>query len=107
MSLVSKFATIVVSTLFVSQPLFAADPSVDRLIASQCAQCHGTDGHAVAGMQKLTGEEMHEKLLEMLFEHEAENIMEHQAQGYTAEQLERIADYYDSLPESDDDEDED
>ncbi|MCP5145191.1 MAG: c-type cytochrome [Gammaproteobacteria bacterium] len=77
----------------------AADPSIERLIASQCAQCHGTDGRSVGDIQKLAGEETYEKLMEMLFELRAENIMEHQAQGYTPEQLRNIANYYQNLPE--------
>lgn len=30
-------------------------PPAGRLLASQCAQCHGTNGQAVAGMEKLAG----------------------------------------------------
>jgi len=37
-------------------PALADDPSLDRLIASQCAQCHGTDGKAVGKMDSLAGE---------------------------------------------------
>lgn len=92
-----------------ASPLYAADPTIDRLLASQCAQCHGTNGNAVGDIDSLAGEsfvELYDELMEMLFEHSAEDIMEHQAQGYTEEQLRRIANYYSSLPEAND-EDED
>lgn len=82
-------------------PLYAADPDVDRLLASQCAQCHGTNGRAVGDIDSLAGEsfgELYDELLEMLLEHDAGDIMEHQAQGYTEDQLRRIAEYYSRLP---------
>lgn len=86
----------------------AEDPTIDRLLASHCAQCHGTDGQAVGDIDGLAGEsfrDLRDKLQDMLFEDSAEDIMEHQAQGYTAEQLRRIAQYYASLPRGDGDDD--
>lgn len=43
-------------------------PPAGRLLASQCAQCHGTNGQAVSGMDKLAGEsegEIYKELIEM------------------------------------------
>jgi sulfide dehydrogenase cytochrome subunit len=78
------------------------DPAVNRLLAAQCAQCHGTDGYARAGFEDLAGEEakdLFEDLMDMKGEDKPENIMDHQALGYTDDQIRRIARYYSSLPE--------
>lgn len=83
-------------------PAFAEDPAVDRLLASQCAQCHGTNGYAVGNMDKLAGQDekdLFEDLRDMRREDRPENIMDHQALGYTEAQIRRIARYYDTLPE--------
>lgn len=86
------------------------DPAtVDRLIASQCAQCHGTDGYPTGDIDKIAGKEikdLYDKLIDMKSEDRAEDVMDHQAWGYTDEQLYRIARYYSTLPESGGGEDE-
>ena len=79
----------------------ADDPLVNRLLASQCAQCHGTFGNAVAGMEDIAGEsasELSGELLEMLADSTPEDIMDHQGKGYTRDQIRRIAAYYSALP---------
>ena len=82
-------------------PLAADDPTIDRLLASQCAQCHGTDGYAVGDMDGLAGDQdLLADLLDMVGEDHIEDIMEHQAHGYTPEQMRRIGAYYAVLPES-------
>ena len=40
-----------------SNSALAQDPSVDRLLASHCAQCHGTNGYAVGEFESIAGEE--------------------------------------------------
>jgi len=81
-------------------PLSADDLSLDRLLASQCAQCHGTNGRAVGDMDGLAGDEdLFEDLEDMVGEDHIEDIMEHQAHGYTSDQMRRIARYYAGLPE--------
>jgi sulfide dehydrogenase cytochrome subunit len=75
----------------------ADDPTIDRLLASQCAQCHGTNGYAVGDMDGLDDEspkDLYEDLMDMRSEDRAEDIMEHQAMGYTEEQILRIANWY-------------
>ncbi len=75
----------------------------DQLLASQCAQCHGTYGRAVRDIESLAGKSagsLYSDLIEMQMEGTPEGIMAHQAMGYTAAQLQRIAQYYASLPES-------
>jgi sulfide dehydrogenase cytochrome subunit len=106
------------ASLLISIPFLAAgtaaaadDPLVNQLLASQCAQCHGTFGHARGDFDSLAGEEaadLVEDLADMKGEDRPEDIMEHQALGYTDEQIRRIAAYYAAMPEPDDrEEDED
>lgn len=77
--------------------LHAEDMSINRLLAAQCAQCHGTDGHAVGDMDSLHDEspkDLFEDLMDMRSEDRPENIMDHQAMGYTEDQIRRIAAYF-------------
>jgi sulfide dehydrogenase cytochrome subunit len=81
-----------------------ADPAVNRLLASQCAQCHGTNGYSSSEFDSIAGEDakdMYEDLTDMKEEDGPENIMDHQALGYSDEQIRRIAAYYAGLPEDD------
>lgn len=84
-----------------SQVAFA-EPSAGRLLASQCAQCHATNG--TGGFEAIAGENaasLYEELLEMKAR-PVENIMDRQARGYTYEQLWLIAEYFATLPSSGD-----
>lgn len=93
----------IVSTLaaccLLSLSAHAADPTIDRLIASQCAQCHGTDGRSAGGIDSLLGEadEILEEMSEMQMDNSPDDIMEHQARGYTQQQVIAIARYFRSL----------
>jgi cytochrome subunit of sulfide dehydrogenase len=99
-----RLAVLVVSTVAWPGQAFAEDPTINRMLASQCAQCHGTNGHAVGDMDGLAGDgDLLEDLLDMVREDHIEDIMEHQAHGYTYDQMRRIAAYYGGLPESDGD----
>jgi len=91
------------SILAFSSILPAEDWTVDQLLASQCAQCHRTDGVAVGDIDSLNGEsfdDLVEELEEMKFEESPEDIMDHQSLGYTDAQIKRIARYFASLPKS-------
>lgn len=69
-----------------------------QLLASNCFQCHGTNGR---GMESLAGEsarEILEELDEMRREPAGKDIMNVHAQGYTPEQLGQIADYFSKQP---------
>lgn len=79
----------------------AADPRTGRLLAAQCAQCHGTNGHAVSGAESLAGEsapKLQRELMEMKYRSGGDSIMDKQARGYTDEQLRLIADYFAAQP---------
>ena len=78
----------------------AEDFTVNRLLAAQCAQCHGTNGESFGNMERLDDEsykDLYEDLMDMRAEDRPEGIMDHQALGYTEEQVRRIAHYYGTL----------
>ncbi len=80
------------------------DPSPEtiRLLASQCAQCHGTNGNSLGGFDSIAGEsfrELLDELLEMKVDNDNE-VMHKQIKGYTDQQIWFIAEYYSSLPRS-------
>jgi cytochrome c553 len=83
--------------------LTLSGPSVaepGRLLASQCAQCHGTNG-AGPGFDELAGKsasELYHELIEMKYRANIEGIMDRQARGYTDGQLRKIADYLSTVP---------
>jgi cytochrome subunit of sulfide dehydrogenase len=88
--------------LLLTGAAFADDATVNRLLAAQCAQCHGTNGYALGDMDELAGEsakDLYEDLTDMKGEDRPEDIMDHQALGYTDDQIRRIASYYAGLPE--------
>ena len=92
-----------------SQVSFAEDMTINRLLASQCSQCHGTYGMAVGDIDSLNGEsfkDLVEDMTDMRSEDWPDDIMDHQAMGYTEEQIARIARYYASLPEGNGNEEE-
>lgn len=80
-------------------PLHAAPPP-GRLLAAQCAQCHGTNGQAVSGFESISGKNpfsMFKELREMS-RRRPESIMDLQARAYTEAQLRLIANYLATLP---------
>ena len=75
-------------------------PPPGRLLAAQCAQCHGTDGQAVGDIDRLSGEsarEIYSEMIEMKYSNDPGDIMHRQAKGYTDTQIQLIADYYASV----------
>lgn len=78
-----------------------AAPPAGQLLASQCAQCHGTNGNG-PGFENLAGRNassMYNDLREMKAR-PVEGIMDRQARGYTDTQLRLISEYFASLPGS-------
>jgi mono/diheme cytochrome c family protein len=67
----------------------AASPQ-GRLLASNCFQCHGTNGNG--GFEEIRGKSA-EELLEFLQKPAGKDIMAAHAQGYTPAQLKTIAAY--------------
>jgi len=72
-----------------TQPISVANAN-GRLLASNCFQCHGTEG--TGGFESIRGESAAE-LKEFLTQSASSNIMAAHAQGYTVAQLDAIAAY--------------
>jgi cytochrome c553 len=73
------------------------DPNLGRMLASNCANCHGTNGASVGGMPGLAGKPR-AALLQMLREFRdgkrPATIMHQLAKGYTDAQLEAVSTYF-------------
>ncbi|MBW7862562.1 MAG: c-type cytochrome [Rhodocyclaceae bacterium] len=75
----------------------AQDPNLARNLAATCANCHGTDGQAVGGMETLAGmpaERIVKKVTDYRSGELPATIMHQIAKGYTDEQIRLIADYF-------------
>lgn len=98
----TKFQHAVLAACLLGAAASHADPS--RLLASQCAQCHGTDGNGT-GFDALAGRnatDMYYDMVDMRNRLNPESIMDRQAHGYTDAQLRRIAEYFAALPSAGD-----
>jgi len=92
-------AVAALSLLAASSFTHAADPNLARNLAATCANCHGTNGHAVkgAGMDALAGMEKSktlQKLSDFRSGAKPASIMHQITKGYTDEQLDLIAAYF-------------
>lgn len=77
----------------------AADPNLGRNLAATCANCHGTNGHAVkgSGMDALAGMEkgkILQKLADFKSGDKPASIMHQISKGYSEAQLDLIASYF-------------
>lgn len=73
----------------------AQTPPPGRLLASNCFQCHGTNG-AGPGFDRLAGKsaaELYQELKEFQSGKEGKGIMTQHALGYTDTQLRQLADW--------------
>ena len=80
----------------------SAAPPTGQLLASQCAQCHGTNGGG-PGFDKIAGkpaDDLYGDLIEMKYSTQIESIMDRQARGYTDAQLYELSNYLATLPSS-------
>jgi sulfide dehydrogenase cytochrome subunit len=88
--------TTIVAVSVLLPALASANPATlnhpGRLLASNCFQCHGTDGYGERASE-ISGE-----LMEMQFEPARQDIMAVHAQAYTAEEINLIADYFSKQP---------
>lgn len=92
-------AVVALATLLAASPLAAQTrvppPPPGRLLASNCFQCHGTDGRG--GLERIAGKsanEIYGELKEMQRKTPGNDIMVPHAKGYTDEQLRSIANYF-------------
>ena len=71
-----------------------------RLLASNCFQCHGTNGRDGAwdGLTGKSADELLKKLREMKTERVGNDIMKQHARAYSDAQLQLIAGYLSKLP---------
>ena len=79
-----------------TQGLYAQTaPPTGRLLASNCFQCHGTNGKG-PGFDKLSGEsanEIYKELKEFQSGKEGQGIMAKHAMGYTDAQLQSLSNW--------------
>lgn len=77
-------------------------PPPGQLLASNCFQCHGTNGNPqVAGFGRLAGkssDDIFKKLKEFQADTDPNEIMIVHARGYTDAQLRLIADFFSRQP---------
>jgi sulfide dehydrogenase cytochrome subunit len=79
-----------------------AEPAVSRgaLLASMCVTCHGPDGQGMGDTPKINGKPAAElvKILQAMASGETKTIiMDRHAAGYTADELQAVADYFAGL----------
>lgn len=94
-------AALLVALTVTSAKEAIADADIGQTLASQCAQCHGTNGKPVGGIDDIAGEDtksMYNKLLEMQSKTEKKDIMHVQIRGYTLDELWLISEYLASVP---------
>jgi len=87
---VVALATLLAAPLTLAQP---SPPPAGRLLASNCFQCHGTNGRG-PGFEQLAGKspnEMYDKLREFQLGKEGDGIMARHAMGYTDAQMRALS----------------
>lgn len=93
----SLFALAAVPTLVLAQATSTVEVP-GRLLASNCFQCHGTNGSG--GFERLAGmsaSELIDEMREMRLKNPPD-MMDVHARAYTDAQIELIADYFAQLP---------
>jgi len=85
---------LIYQSIGIAKAIDVIDPA--RAMASQCAQCHGMEGNNNEGFDDLNGEpfdEIYDELMDMLSSSDNE-LMHHQAKGYTQDQIIALANYF-------------
>ena len=75
----------------------AANPTLGRNLAAQCANCHGTNGKSAAEVPSLAGQPANVIVQKMKDYRDGKlpaSIMHQLAKGYTDEQVALMADYF-------------
>jgi cytochrome c553 len=93
-------AGLLVSLLCSTGVASAQSLQVKQWVAS-CSACHGTDGYSEGGMASLAGQkkaDLIEKMNDYKSGKRVASIMHQLSKGYSAEQIEQIAEYFASLP---------
>lgn len=88
-------ALAVTPATFVFAQTTTTAPPPGRLLASNCFQCHGTNGKG--GVESIAGEsagEIYNELKEMQRKTREIEMMDMHARGYTDAQIKQIADYF-------------
>lgn len=86
-------ATVVAVLTVASGPLAAQTTPAGRLLASNCFQCHGTNGQG-PGFEKLAGRtaaDIYEKLVSFASGKEGNGLMAKHAAGYTDAQMRQLS----------------
>ncbi len=89
-------AVIVIGLSSVAQAQTVATTSA-RVLASNCFQCHGTNGRSVGGIDRLAGmsaSELSGEMREMRAKAPGNDMMKVHARGYTDAQIAEIAAFF-------------
>ncbi|MCF6254469.1 MAG: hypothetical protein L3J38_06955 [Thiomicrorhabdus sp.] len=72
-------------------PVAQYTPVTGRLLASQCAQCHGTNGYSVNSWDRLVGSD---DIAREMYEYSTAHIMGAQTIGYTPSEISEVSYYF-------------
>lgn len=89
-----------VLALCAGAPAFAQEFTQIRLLASNCANCHGTDGRSQGGIPALAGlarPYLAQQMQEFKTGKRAATVMHQLAKGYTDAEIDALAAYFSSL----------
>lgn len=85
------------AVLLAAQSAYANTPLAGRYLAANCANCHGTNGQSVGGMESLAGYDRGRFVQTMKAFQSGERpatLMHQIAKGYTDEQINLMADFF-------------
>jgi sulfide dehydrogenase cytochrome subunit len=72
----------------------ATNEDTGRLLASNCFQCHGTNGYGMEHLAGMPATELIEEMNEMKAKIVSKDIMNVHAQAYTTEEIQLIAEFF-------------